>query len=555
VEVDSLVISLGLDPSKLRQGLNQVLAALQQTMPQAAEFLQGFVEGINEAFQEVADAGGDAAQAMNEAGQAAQEAGQRLEEAGRKGKQGVKEVGGASEAMVQQFNEAVNRFSEGVDKLGQKAQQATAKARQAGSEMQTLGRKWGGFLAGMAARFAAPLAGALSAGAIVGGYMSDVSQVAQMTGRYTTQMEEWRKKRELLSRITREDVELYRKGKLALLDFNFALAGLSTTIMRALSPAIRGGIRLLHSVADWVRRNEPNIIPFVTVLAGTITAVLVPAFGKLALAMLKNPLTWIIGGILLLAIVIDDLVTYIRGGKSEFAGLWSQFGTGEEILAKLRRVWEAVLDGFRAIKPYIPNLLGAAAGVGAVAAAFKAWGVIKGLITGVTVAVRALGVAVAANPIGMIIMLIAALLGALLPEIIEHWDEIKAAFGEAADWIEDKWNNLFNWFSDKFKWVSESWGTIKGIFGGETEKNPYVAPGDAYMISPVGATAEEFMSASVASGAGGRSANVRNDTQIGNLNIITQATDADGIARDMRGSIDQHVASMGWVAADQGVLQ
>lgn len=555
MEVDSLVISLGLDPSKLRQGLNQVLAALQQTMPQAAEFLQGFVEGINEAFQEVADAGGDAAQAMNEAGQAAQEAGQRLEEAGRKGKQGVKEVGGASEAMVQQFNEAVNRFSEGVDKLGQKAQQATAKARQAGSEMQTLGRKWGGFLAGMAARFAAPLAGALSAGAIVGGYMSDVSQVAQMTGRYTSQMEEWRKKRELLSRITREDVELYRKGKLALLDFNFAMAGLSTTIMRALSPAIQGGIRLLTSVADWVRRNEPNIIRFMTVLAGTITAVLAPAIGKLTLAMLRNPLTWIIGGIILLAIVIDDLVTYIRGGKSEFAGLWSQFGTGEEILAKLRRVWEAVLDGFRAIRPYIPNLLGAAAGVAAVAAAFKTWSVIKGLVTGVTVAVRALGLAVAANPIGMLIMLIAILLGALLPEIIEHWDEIKAVFGKAADWIEDKWKKLFNWFSDKFKWVSKAWGEIRGIFGGETEKNPAVAPGDAYLISPSGATAEQLMAAGVPSGAGGRTANVRNDTQIGALNIITQATDADGIMRDARGAADRQLAGFGYMAADGGVLQ
>ena len=65
MEVDSLVIRLGLDPTQLRQGLNQVLAALQQSMPQAAEFLQGFVEGINEAFQEVADAGGEAAQAMN----------------------------------------------------------------------------------------------------------------------------------------------------------------------------------------------------------------------------------------------------------------------------------------------------------------------------------------------------------------------------------------------------------------------------------------------------------------------------------------------------------
>ena len=530
MEVDSLVISLGLDPSKLRQGLNQVLAALQQTMPQAAEFLQGFVEGINEAFQEVADAGGDAAQAMNEAGQAAQEAGQQLEEAGRRGRRGMQDV-------------------------ADRTRQVVDNARQAGGEMQTLGRKWGGFLAGMAARFAAPLAGALSAGAIVGGYMSDVSQVAQMTGRYTSQMEEWRKKRELLSRITREDVELYRKGKLALLDFNFAMAGLSTTIMRALSPAIQGGIRLLTSVADWVRRNEPNIIRFMTVLAGTITAVLAPAIGKLTLAMLRNPLTWIIGGIILLAIVIDDLVTYIRGGKSEFAGLWSQFGTGEEILAKLRRVWEAVLDGFRAIRPYIPNLLGAAAGVAAVAAAFKTWSVIKGLVTGVTVAVRALGLAVAANPIGMLIMLIAILLGALLPEIIEHWDEIKAVFGKAADWIEDKWKKLFNWFSDKFKWVSKAWGEIRGIFGGETEKNPAVAPGDAYLISPSGATAEQLMAAGVPSGAGGRTANVRNDTQIGALNIITQATDADGIMRDARGAADRQLAGFGYMAADGGVLQ
>lgn len=530
MEVDSLVISLGLDPGKLRQGLNQVLAALQQTMPQAAEFLQGFVEGINEAFQEVADAGGDAAQAMRETGEAAQEAGQQLEEAGRRGKQGMQNV--------------ADRTREVVD-----------RARQAGSEMQTLGRKWGGFLAGMAARFAAPLAGALSAGAIVGGYMRDVAQVAQMSGRYTSQMEEWRKKRELLSRISREDVELYRKGKLALLDFNFALAGLSTTIMRALSPAIRGGIRLLHSVADWVRRNEPNIIRFVTVLAGTITAVLVPAFGKLGVAMLTNPLTWIIGGILLLAIVIDDLVTYIRGGKSEFAGLWAQFGTGEEILAKLRRVWEAVLDGFRAIKPYIPNLLGAAAGVGAVAAAFKTWSVIKGLVTGVTVAVRALGLAVAANPIGVIILLIATLLGALLPEIIEHWDEIKAAFGEAADWIEDKWNNLFNWFSDKFKWVSEAWEQIRGIFGGETEANAYASTGDAYTIPPVGASGDQLMAAGVSSGAGGRTTNVRNDTQIGAINITTQATDADGIMRDARGAADRQLAGFGYMAADGGVWQ
>ena len=36
-----------------------------------------------------------------------------------------------------------------------------------------------------------------------------------MYGRWTPQMEEWRKKQELLSRVNREDIELYRKGKLA----------------------------------------------------------------------------------------------------------------------------------------------------------------------------------------------------------------------------------------------------------------------------------------------------------------------------------------------------
>ncbi len=524
MEVDSLVIRLGLDPTQLRQGLNQVLAALQQSMPQAAEFLQGFVEGINEAFQEVADAGGEAAQAMNQTGQAAQEAGQRLEEAGRKGKQGMKDVADTTRQVVD-------------------------NARQAGGEMQTLGRKWGGFLAGMAARFAAPLAGALSAGAIVGGYMRDVSQVAQMTGRYTTQMEEWRKKRELLSRITREDVELYRKGKLALLDFNFALAGLSTTIMRALSPAIRGGIRLLHSVADWVRRNEPNIIRFVTVLAGTITAVLVPAFGKLALAMLANPLTWIIAGILLLALVIDDLVTYIRGGKSEFAGLWSQFGTGEEILNGLKRGWDAFLSSMSRFKNLIPYIIqGAIAFAGWKAATGVLSGVAKG-INFVKTAFAALRVVAATNPLGLFLLAAAAL--------IVYFDDIKKWLGDIGDVL----GNLLTTIGNKIANLLPDW--VKNLLGSDNPDSAaeaavgtaYAAPGDAYMISPVGATAEEFMSASVASGAGGRTANVRNDTQIGNLNIITQATDADGIARDMRGSIDQHLASMGWVAADQGVLQ
>ena len=314
MEVDSLVVSLGLDPRDFRAALNQVLAVLRNLDQGLRDFAQGFAEGCEDALNEARQSANSAAQ---EAGHAARE-GQR---------------------MGQAFRQAGETGSQGVNRLANTASRAAQRAKDAGNSMRNLGRQWGSFLQGIVTRFAAPMAGALSVGAMVGTYLSGVSQVAQMYGRWTPQMEEWRKKQELLSSVNREDIELYRKGKLALMDFQFAMAGLSTTIMRALSPAIRAGIELLHQVADWVRRNEPNIIRFVTVLAGTITAVLLPAFVKLGVAMLANPLTWIIGGIVALAIVIDDLVVYIRHGISEFDDFWAIFGTGEEIAESLGAAW------------------------------------------------------------------------------------------------------------------------------------------------------------------------------------------------------------------------
>lgn len=363
MEIDSLVISLGLDPSKLREGLEQVQAAIQQGQMTLADFVQGIQAGFQEALQEVAEGGAQAETAVAAAGEAAATAGAQFQDAGRRGAQGMED-------------------------LGNKAQQAANKARAAGNQTQALGCRIGGFLRGIISTVAAPLAGALSARAIMGSYFSDVAQMAEQTGRYTKQLEDATRKKALLARINKEDIELYRKGKLALLDFDNAMAGLSATIMRALSPAIRFGIDLLNSLADWVRRNEPNIIRFITVLAGTITAVLIPSFYKLARAMLLNPLTWIIAAIVLLAIVIDDLVTYIRGGRSEFSALWSQFGTGEEIARALGTAWEwlksvgqALFDGLiSAGKAFISNFSGAIDGLkGMVENTIK---VIKALFSG-----------------------------------------------------------------------------------------------------------------------------------------------------------------------------
>lgn len=515
MEIDSLVISLGLDPSKLQAALEQVEAAVQQGQQTIIDFVQDIQDGFQEAAEEVAE--GSA--------------------------QGIETVGNASADMVNQFEEAVNRFSDGVDRLGQKSQQAAARARAAGGEVQALGRTIGRSIRGIISTVAAPLAGALSAGAIIGSYMGDVAQVAQMTGRYSTQMEEWRKKRELLSRINREDVELYRKGKLALLDFNFAMSGLSTTVMRALSPAIRFGIDLLTSLADWIRRNEPNIIRFFAVLAGTVTATLVPAFAKLGKAMLMNPLTWIIAGILLLAFAIDSLVTYIRGGESALDGLWSQFGTGEEILAWLTGAARSFLN---VMQQYGPALA-----------------MVTGALTAVRVAMKLLGVAALSNPVLAILSAIA--MAAVY--IIANWNKISAFF----QGVFDRVSSAFQKFVQKIKDMLPDWlKKVLGIDGASVEipaqaqqggaEQPQKAP--TGMADPLGlgsgmyvppTNAELTRAAVPPSATVNQTRTVNSETSIGQLNVYSQAQDADGILRDARGAADKRFYGFGALSAEGGV--
>ena len=191
-----------------------------------------------------------------------------------------------------------------------------------GQAIDQMGAKWKA-TAGMLTRTVlAPIAGFMSLGAVIKSYFSGVSQVAQLTGAYNQKMEDWRKKRAMLARYNREDIELYKKGREAIVKFQITMDDLSAKIMRTVSPAIKWLIDKLNDFSNWIDRNQNNIIRFFSVVAGVITAILIPAFLKLAVAMLTNPLTWIIGLIGILILVIDDLVTYLRGGESVLGVFW-----------------------------------------------------------------------------------------------------------------------------------------------------------------------------------------------------------------------------------------
>lgn len=540
MEVDSLVVSLGLDPQDFRAALNQVLAALQNLDQGLRDFAQGFAEGCEEA--------------LNEARQSANGAAQEAGHAAREGKN-----------MGQAFQQAGEKGAREVKHLADTTTKAAQRAKDAGNSMQNLGRQWGSFLQGIVTRFAAPMAGALSVGAMVGSYLSGVSQVARMYGRWTPQMEEWRKKRELLSRVNREDIELYRKGKLALMDFQFAMAGLSTTIMRALSPAIRAGIELLHQAADWVRRNEPNIIRFVTVLAGTITAVLLPAFVKLGAAMLANPLTWIIAGIVALAVAIDDLVVYIRGGESAFGDFWAIFGTGEEIAEKLSAAWERLKETGAALWETLKS------------GAQTFFGYFEGAIEPLQTQFENF-----ANVVDALLNGTWEDVGnALRDLLISSVKALYAVFEGLAKFIYDKLTGAIQKIPDALAGVGRF---FKGLLGIDDEtvdavtntvvSNPGVlsplpwkwnsyssaladpaAPGGPGTPSPVPPSAElTALAVPPSVSTSSRNTEISSQTHINQLNMYTQATDAAGIVRDIQGELDRNPLIPGVNAADGGVF-
>lgn len=239
-----------------------------------------------------------------------------------------------------EFNKSLQKSKENIQKtsseLAKGADQVAGKAI--------------GQIAGIARMVAAPLAGAMSIGSMIKSYFGGVAQVAQMTGAYSPQLEEWRKKRALLNRVTAEDIQLYKKSREALTKFQITLADISAKVMRQASPAFKYFVEKLEKVSEWMDAHSDDIVRFITVLAGVIATALTPALLKMAAALLFNPITWIVAALVGLAMVIDDLIVWLQGGESALDSFWAQFGSREQVLAKIQaaiKLTVATLESMR----------------------------------------------------------------------------------------------------------------------------------------------------------------------------------------------------------------
>lgn len=222
----------------------------------------------------------------------------------------------------------------------------------------------------------------------------------------------------------------------------------------------------ITKVVDWLFKFANgvfNIIKSINQLVSTtigwknallaLGAVLLFVKRRMVLAFLANPVTLVVAAIAGLILLIDDLMTYMRGGESYFGKYWAKLdgwakaaGTSlQEMIdyAMTAAKWIAYLSGgFVALK-------------GAIA-----------IIKNVGTAIIWLGRLFMANPIIATIALIAA--GAFL--IWKNWDKLNRFFS-------DLWKKITSYFRDGLKGILKYFGmgedaaesTVKAIgkfFGG-----------------------------------------------------------------------------------------
>lgn len=146
------------------------------------------------------------------------------------------------------------------------------------------------------------------------------------------------------ARFDKRDIENAQKLREAQQRLNAAWRTISALFASTVSPAVTFLTNLLGDLLGWVKENKQFVIVFFTGLAGVITTLMLPALTAMATAAWAAiapfaPLIAIVGAV---ALVIDDLITYIQGGESAFGDFWKMFGEGDELGARFKSLWEGI---------------------------------------------------------------------------------------------------------------------------------------------------------------------------------------------------------------------
>ena len=329
--------------------------------------------------------------------------------------------------------------------------------------------------------------------------------------------------------FSKEDAELARKQKIAVMALSMAWQGFVNGLMRLASPIITAITEGLGKVTAFLSRNSRAVGLTLTAIATVITASLIPALAGMATAAWAAiaPFAPFIAAAVALGLALDDLWAFVEGGGSAFESFLRWMGQTDDQVEHTRSLFRAlagVLGGFgellaSAFTFDADGILSALQTIYDQAA--EAWASLLRVFGAGEETIAALGAAVRG-------------LGGYLKGVYKLFQSlfsldgnvILGALSSLQDALTDMmsaFGNLLGIIKDKLMGLLPDW--MKDLIG--VEDAP-AAP--AVQELPAVAAAA---SAPASGGTRVTNSTVQASTSIGTINVQTQATDAQGIARDI----------------------
>lgn len=338
------------------------------------------------------------------------------------------------------------------------------------------------------------------------------------------------------SSVNKEAIENARRYTEALNGFQASVGSAGQSIMQAMIPALTAVVGWLRTGMDWAQEHSDVIVAFLGTVAAAIAVVYLPAMASAAAATLAA--TWpliAIGAAVAavaaaFALAYDDVMNFIDGNDSLIGQIFENFPGLESavisVIGIVRQAWDGIKafgsGVLEALAPLADAFGGVFGSLGNMASTFLG---ILGDVVGKIVSLLGIDLTGAFQAMGSAV-------GMVMDGVVVT---IKTAVSIITGAL-----NLASAAINKIAGAASSVAGFFGISGEEVAQGveagqQAVAQANA---APLNAVTSNAISNTVAS------TNRETNVQVGEVVVNTQATDAEGIARDVGGSLNEQLAQV-----------
>lgn len=294
-----------------------------------------------------------------------------------------------------------------------------------------------------------------------------------------------------------------------------SMKNLGNQVAKVFLPYVDKGMKKFGEFTDFVAQHSEFIKIALELVAGAAALALGPKsalmLGGKALGLLASPVGLVVAGIVALALALDDLISFAKGGPSAFEDLLRSMGTSDDEIKELRKsfqdAWKAIQDLMDALKPVGDLFLQA-----------------FGSVIKVAVETIVLTIGKVAEVIAKVINSVSG----LRDKFVGAFESIKSSIQPIVDWISSALSDITNF-------EMPSWVNPMNWFGSDDKKKAVVAPAGATAGNAGGVVKEK-----------GRTTNI--NSPISNQTVVNFNGNPDkeqviqgvnqGVSQAMQGSTD-----------------